>query len=150
MKTYGGVFYSVLTVPEFEDPIETLDDLVAASESGHHSVVTLSGSSYLDMFVRAECELLDGECSDYYRIGQNMNRTALDIQFPESTAKGIQLINESKGKQIIFINTYVSLQFNVRSGATREMHISSETLMIDQMAMGLQRGSPLLNAMNKA
>lgn len=142
MKTYSGVFYSVLTLPDFKDPIETLKDLVIAAESGDYQVVTFPMSFYRELFVGAEC------CGDYYRIGQNMKST--DIQFPESTAQGIEMINDSNEKTFIFINTHVSLTFGVRSNAIIHMHISSEALMIDHMAMALQRGSPLLNAMNNA
>lgn len=45
MKTYGGVFYSVLTLPVYKDPIETLVDLERVVLNGEYDVFTYPQSS---------------------------------------------------------------------------------------------------------
>ncbi|CAG2105347.1 unnamed protein product [Medioppia subpectinata] len=126
------------------DPIETLDDLVGAAESGKYGIITLSNSAYYDTFALAEC------CGAYHTIGEAIKTTEQAIKAPDTTAQGIQLIIDRSDDRygIIFINTHISLAHGVRSGATVDMHISAETLMMDHMGMALQKGSPLLNHMN--
>ncbi|XP_054168915.1 glutamate receptor ionotropic, delta-1-like [Oppia nitens] len=151
MKTYSGIFFSILTVPEYDEPIESLDDLVRASKlADRYSVITVPNSAYFDLFVRSSC------CSDYYYIGKNINKTSRELLMPGSTNTGIDRINEGGGGQgaakrnVIFIYTSVPIFYGIRKYAKVEMHVSSETLMMDQMAMALQKGSPLLRSMNKA
>ena len=144
MKTYSGIFFSVLSVPQYEDPIETLDDLERVAKSKEYDIVTAPNTFYYDMFTKAKC------CGPYYSIGNAIKGT--DVQMPDSTEMGIDLINDAAkhAHSIIFIYSQVSLFFGLRSYATVEMLVSSETLMMDQMAMALQKGSPLLLAMNQA
>src|SRR5882724_5388075 len=121
MKTYSGIFYSVLTLPEYKEPIETLDDLEKAAKSGEHSIITVPNSFYYDLFVHSPC------CGAYHTIGLNIKRTERDIHLPKGTQKGIELINEAvrQERSIIFIYTDVSLTFGVRTYGMVEMHISS-------------------------
>ena len=144
MKTYSGIFFSVLTVPVYENPIETLDDLKMVAEIGDYSIVTTPETYYYDLFVKAQC------CGSYHTIGTAINRSVQLM--PESAKTGIELINREALEQhnIIFIYSQISLFFSLRSYASVNMHISSETLLLDQMAMALQKGSPLLVSMNQA
>ena len=144
MNTYSGIFFSVLTVPKYEEPIKTLKDLERVAKRGDYEVVTTLNTFYYDLFVKAEC------CGPYHTIGKAIKKTNLPL--PENTRSGIELVDREAldHNRVIFIEAYVSLFFGVRTYATIEMHISSETLMMDQMAMALQKGSPLLETMNKA
>ncbi|XP_054158638.1 glutamate receptor-like [Oppia nitens] len=146
MKAYSAKFYSILTLPEHRDPIETLDDLERAAVSGQYDIITYAQSYYHDVFALADC------CSgSYYHIGQNMLAVSR-LPAPETADQGIDLINNYSGgggggpddRGVIFVNTVVSLWFAVRSGAKRAMHISGETLMMDHMGMAFRKGSPLI------
>lgn len=143
MDSYKGLFYSVLTIPQYAAPIDTLDDLERAATSGEHTIVTMPNTFYYDMFADAQC------CGAYYKIGERIKKAH---HMPENTEAAIDMINQAFGQQksVIFIYTSVSLLFAARTFAKIDMHVSSETLMMDQMAMALQKGSPLLNTMNKA
>ncbi|CAG2166371.1 unnamed protein product [Oppiella nova] len=130
-----------------KDAIETLEDLTKAAKSSEYSIVTVPNSFYYELFIHnSPC------CGAYHTIGTNINRSMTEFQLPASTQMGIELISEAirHNKIVIFIYTSVPLMFGIRTYATVEMYISSETLMMDQMAMALPKGSPLLRSMNKA
>ena len=84
-----------------------------------------------------------------YKIGERIKKVE---HLPENTEMGIEMINNAfaRQKSVIFIYTQTSLFFATRTFAKMDMHISAETLMMDQMAMALQKGSPLLDTMNNA
>jgi len=142
MKTYGGVFYSVLTLPVYKDPIDTLEDLERVALSGEYDIVTYPDSYYYQFFVEAKC------CDSYYKIGRAMKNSR--IKMPNNLDLGIILVENSRSmdKQVIFINAKSSLMYGMKSNATMEMHISSEVFTLDHSAMALQKGSPLLDSMN--
>ena len=146
MKTYSGIFYSVLTLPEYKEPIETLDDLEKAAKSGEHSIITVPNSFYYDLFVHSPC------CGAYYTIGRNIEQTIAQTHIPLTLQGVIQMINEGidQERSVIYIDIDNILVFGIRSHATVEMYVSTETLTMDQMAMALPKGSPLLKPMNKA
>jgi hypothetical protein len=66
MKTYGGVFYSALTLPLYKDPIEIIEDLEKVALNREYHIVTYLKSCYYQFFVNAEC------CDAFYAIGQQM------------------------------------------------------------------------------
>lgn len=72
-NSYGGCFYSILALPEFEPPIDLLDDLerIANSKDDEKGgrLVTFEDSSYLEMFLSSGPE--DGIL---FAIGRHMNR----------------------------------------------------------------------------
>ena len=68
-NSYGGRFYSILTLPEFEPPIDTLTDIERIAQNDQGSLQTFHDSSYLQMFLTAK-----PEDSILYTIGQHMNR----------------------------------------------------------------------------
>lgn len=68
-NSYGGRFYSILALPEFEPPIDTLAALEAIARSDSGQLITFDDSSYLAMFQGAAPE--DGVI---YEIGRHMNR----------------------------------------------------------------------------
>ena len=62
MQSYSGIFYSVLTIPIYKEPIETVDDLERAAMNGEHTIITLPNTFYYDLFAEAQC------CGAYYRV----------------------------------------------------------------------------------
>lgn len=68
-NSYGGCFYSILAVPEFEAPVDTLSDLETIANSDSGRLVTFADSSYLEMFVNSTSA--DGV---FYTVGMHMNR----------------------------------------------------------------------------
>ena len=106
MKTYSGVFFSVLTIPEYEEPIETLDDLERVAISGEYDIMTAPNTFYYDLFVKAEH-------GPYHTIGEAIKRVDMH---PDSTQLGIELINKGalEHHNIIFIYSQVSLIFRAQ------------------------------------
>jgi hypothetical protein len=144
MKTYGGVFYSDVTLPAYKDPIETVADLEKAALSDEYHIVTYPHSYYYQFFANSEC------CDAYYTIGEALNNSL--IEMPKDLDVGIVLVENSRfmDRKVIFINTYNSLIFGMRSNASIAMHVSHEVFTIDFTAMALQKGSPLIDSMNVA
>jgi hypothetical protein len=142
MKTYGGVFYSALTLPLYKDPIEIIEDLEKVALNREYHIVTYLKSCYYQFFVNAEC------CDAFYAIGQAMKNSL--IEMPTERESAINLVENSRfmDKNVILIDTFDPLSFALRSFASIQMHISSEVLMIDQLAMALQKGSLLLEPMD--
>ena len=144
MKTYGGVFYSVLTLPEYEDPIETLTDLERVATNKEYDIFTYRRSYYFDYFTNAEC------CDAYHKIGQSLLDSHIDM--PSDLRAAIEAVEDSRhlAKSKILIMTYQAIAFGIRSFSSVDMHLSSDALMIDQIAMAVQKGSALLQPINKA
>lgn len=66
---YNSVFFSLLTVPEYRNPINTIDDLLNSIRDDNYAVITLQNSSYLKEFnVAKPIDRI------YYEIGRNINR----------------------------------------------------------------------------
>ena len=68
MKSYGGVFFSVLTVPKLESTIDTMEDLVMAAKSGQYDIILHRQSLFTKFLKDTEC------CDDYYIIGRAIKR----------------------------------------------------------------------------
>lgn len=71
-NSYSGCFYSILAIPEFELPIDTIADIQKISQSDRGYIITLTDSSYLQMFLTSV-----KEGGIFHLIGQHMNRYAL-------------------------------------------------------------------------
>ncbi len=142
MRTYGGIFYSVLTLPLYKDPIETIEDLEKVALNKEYHIVTYLRSYYYQFFVNAEC------CDAFYAIGRQMKNSF--IEMPTERESAINLVENSRfmDKNVILIDTYDPFTFALRSFASIQMHMSSEVLMMDQLAMALQKGSLLLEPMD--
>lgn len=66
---YSSSFYSLLTLPEYSDTIDSLADLEEAAVHDTHNIVTWKDSSYLSEFMYAtNSNRLN------YAIGQHINR----------------------------------------------------------------------------
>jgi hypothetical protein len=87
MKTYGGVFYSALTLPLYKDPIEIIEDLEKVALNREYHIVTYLKSCYYQFFVNAEC------CDAFYAIGQAMKNSL--IEMPTERESAINLVEGS-------------------------------------------------------
>ncbi len=109
-----------------------------------HHIVTYLKSYYYKFFVNAE------SCDAFYAIGQQIKSWL--IEMPTETESAINLVENSRfmDKNVILIDTYGSLTFALRSFTSIQMHMSLEVLMMDQLAMALQKGSLVLEPMDIA
>lgn len=67
--SYGGRFYSILAVPAFESPIDTVEDVIELARADRGFLVTIDHSSYLDTFLTSQADK-----GIYYLIGRHMAR----------------------------------------------------------------------------
>ena len=67
--SYTSSFYSILTLPEYEPPVDYIEDILDIATTDKAQLITLKGSSYYADFVFAK-----PETTAYYLIGKHMNR----------------------------------------------------------------------------
>ena len=68
-NSYGSCFYSILAVPEFERPIDRIEDILKIAQTDRGFLVTIRHSSYLDTFLSSQPDM-----GIYYLIGRHMAR----------------------------------------------------------------------------
>lgn len=66
---YTGNFYSFLTKPDYEKPIDTLNDLSEVAAAGTHKIFTVENASFLHYLIHAE-----PTNKRFYPIGKNINK----------------------------------------------------------------------------
>ena len=130
-----------MSIPEYEEPIVTLEDLASAANDGYHDILLLKDTSYYDSFVNTPC------CGPYHDVGKGIVNSLLPM--PEIGEQAIAQMGTETTRHIIFLDDIINLFLLRRTCATVPMYISPETLFVDHMGMALQKGSPLLRTMNK-
>lgn len=129
MKCYSGVFVSLITVPAWEDPIETIQDIEILLDKNDCIIYT---ARYLyDIAINAQC------CSFEYKLGQNMKRLKLKPNAKRDFLTGVNSINKAKTlltKKFIYITPMTILEYYCRH-YTFAFHISSSNLYMDMVGI---------------
>ncbi|KAH9401370.1 hypothetical protein TYRP_016754 [Tyrophagus putrescentiae] len=140
---YSSVFYSMLTVPEFDRPIDTQADLarIASSNSGYQ-ILMKAHSGFQQHFQFASASN-DAPTLDRL-IGLHINQTKAKMirtQFElVKTAEERERVVVLGGKLLLSSNRFLF--------ARRPLHIGSEGLGMTYLAVPLAKGSPLLGPFN--
>lgn len=66
---YGSFFYAVLTLPEYESPVDTVEDILQVAENGQHRILVRQNSILLPAFAKAA-----RDDRLFYAIGRHINR----------------------------------------------------------------------------
>ena len=66
---YCASFYSLLTIPKYQKPIDTIGDLLQAAQMGFYKIITVPHGAYYDTFVNSPSAL-----TTLHIIGQHLNR----------------------------------------------------------------------------
>lgn len=140
MKCYSGVFVSLVTIPTWQKPINTVQEIV---ESLNRTVVYTSRFFY-DLAMAAEC------CDSFeYLVGENMRRHKI-----KRASKGNFL--EKMGKfnffdlpvEMIYINSRSIFRFYARYFKS-SFHISSTNLYLDLVGILHQKDALFSAAFSK-
>lgn len=131
---YGGYFYSLITVPEFEPAIDTTEDLLEAISDDRRIILFYTKAIYLHKFYSATPETNNL----YYQIGRHLNRTKQLYNTMEGMIERI----EANPRAILFgTRLYMTVQRYLK--ATLPLHIASETIEPDCLTILLPKKSPL-------
>ncbi|KAJ6222831.1 hypothetical protein RDWZM_001376, partial [Blomia tropicalis] len=137
---YCGQYYSIMTVPEYDRAIDTLQDIERIAKKDHGYLLTAAHSSYLDSFLKATPE--DGIL---YEIGQHMIRTNQVMH--DTDIEATNSIEESR--HTIMISNRLTLAINRRVYATKALHIGTDTLAMDYIAFIMAKKSHLTKPFNR-
>lgn len=66
---YGSVFYSMMTVPKYGKPFDTLDEFVQIAKTDSHYIMLDSKSAFFQKYVNSTPDQ-----TFYYEIGQHIKR----------------------------------------------------------------------------
>ena len=66
-NAYSGVFYSILTIPEYDPPVDTLGDLMKLVKSDKVTIISSAN-------VHHDFEHAGPDNEVYYKIGQHLRR----------------------------------------------------------------------------
>lgn len=139
---YSSVFYSMLTVPEYGRPIDTLVDLAHIASSDSHRILMKAHSGFQQRFQYSSAAK-DAPLIDRL-IGEHINRTKTTMirtQFElVKTAEEQERVVVLGGKLLLTSNRFLF--------ARRPLHIGSEGLGMTYLAVPLAKGSPLLGPFN--
>lgn len=67
---YCTLFFALITVPQYERPIDTREDLLRVAQSDSHFLLTRGHSAFQTMFIYAR----RNQNALFYEIGRHMNR----------------------------------------------------------------------------
>ena len=139
-NAYSSVFYAVLTVPELERPLDTVQQLLRAAQTDSRSIITQQQSAMYASIAEAE----PGGHTLYYALQQHMKRTGAVL-----TSSGSQMIPrieaDPKTVMVTLKNGATVRRF---LSASKRLHISSESLELIDLAWLIPKKSPLRTPFN--
>ena len=138
-NSYGGLFYSILTIPQFDRPIDTADDLLHFLSNPKN--VLLGQILYIDSFVRAMPE----QNWLYHRLGSEYRRKLVVSMTVEHDNANIA----KYAPHFVKIDSIIILQ-GIKARLGDYFHVGSENINQDYKALGIPKHSPLLQPFNMA
>lgn len=133
-------FYSILAVPKFASPIDTVEDLLAAIGDDSHFIITKDQSSMLNSYLYSK-----PENPIHYAIGQHINRTK-QLMFG-NMPELIPRVESSSS--VIAIASRTNIIIRQQLYASKPLHIGSGFTDQDYLALVLPKKSPLMRPFNE-
>lgn len=131
---YCSVFYSILTVPRYERPIDTIENIAQIARSDSHFILVRRQSTYSRRFTHAS-----PDAGLFYAIGQHIRRTRREL---DASVENVIDIVENDPRNVV-IRSRLTLVVQRLFYASKKLHIGSESLDSDLIAFMLPKGSPL-------
>jgi len=150
---YSSIFYSILTIPIYDKPIDTIDDLVRVAKSDSHYLLLKGNSFYYTLFSKAKPRY-----TLFYTIRLHFERYILSevraifiviLTITILRTKRKMIYNESEIELIesnpknIVIATRTFLIANRQVYANKPLHIAKESIGFDLVGPMLPKKSPL-------
>ncbi|XP_075675907.1 ionotropic receptor 60e [Dermatophagoides pteronyssinus] len=138
---YCASFYSILTIPEYERPMDTTNDILKALQDDYFKIICLKFSSYYDLFVDSPKDL-----TTLYMIGQHLKRSKENMT--ESTEEGIDIVQNDPNGRYIYIDSKLTLSFLSKLIAKKPLHVGQGSFGVDFISVALAKHSPFGNVID--
>lgn len=135
-------------MPTYLPPVDSPADLLQVAQSDSHLILTKDETSMLMNFIYARPGT-GGQL--FHAIGVHMNRTARPMI--ETMDDLISTVEEAEGnpsyrKPVVAIATRINLMVRRQLFAKKPLHIGTQGIEQNQIAIPLQRRSPLRKPFN--
>ncbi|KAI2796417.1 hypothetical protein BLOT_015361 [Blomia tropicalis] len=141
--SYSSIFYSILTIPEYEKPIDDIEDALEFMERDSRTTIFTS-AIYYKHFMKAK-----PNNQLYYSLGQYIKNTNNKTIVLKGRVKTL-LFNHLSTIPVIIIQTaYYGAGLQKLCG-TDCFHVSSTDINQDTVSIALPKGSVLLQPFNMA
>lgn len=139
-QIYISIFNSIITVPEYEPPIDKITDLLnAISDDSHYIYMAENFGIFRRAFKRASARN-----RVFHQIGRHLNRTGA----PTFTNDHNLIPTVERNKNVIVLATRRILNA-LKPLASVAMHIGTEVIVPTSTTIAMAKKSPLLEPFNK-
>lgn len=139
---YAGVYYSILTLDQYEEPIDTVAQLEELAFNDRGMIVATKASFF------ATHMLLGAEGGLYYTIGEHMRRNGwmLASTSTSTTIEPLQVVIEEHREHVVFLTQkmYGYSRICLRRWNPRRFHFSREKLITLYQGFVFGRNSNLI------
>lgn len=139
--SYSSAFYSILTVPEYELPVDSVEDLSSIARSDSRTLLVKENSSNWLNFMSAD----PSTNRVYHTIGMHLNRSG--DRFTTSLVDVMPKLEVPSSKYVLLANRIV-LQIYRHQFSNKSMHIGKENLGIELTGYIFRKRSPLRGPFN--
>ncbi|KAJ6221970.1 hypothetical protein RDWZM_000515 [Blomia tropicalis] len=135
-NSYGSSFYSILTIPEYDLPIDTAMDIYDISLNHRKTLIVRERSASWWQFVHS-----NPSNQIYYQIGKHLNQSK--IRMKTFLKEFMPKLNVPNSPYVVIANRIV-LEIHRIQFATRNLHIGNDNIGLDFMGYIMHRRSPLV------
>lgn len=140
-NVYSSIVYSILTIPEYNPAIDTVQDLVRAATYDTHYVTLKDMTFSHAMTMSAK----PSDHSIFYILKQHIIRT--NGKFMHDIKWFIRLLEGNP--KLVIIGLKISSVSRRYLWASKDLHVSSEALATVYLSWALRKRSPLLQPFNR-
>ena len=143
-RSYGGVFFAFLTVPEFGSVIDSMAQLMSLVKSDQVTIIT--NGLYTKRFIHS-----GPESPVYFDLGLHINRTnPKSFNLYENSVKQLKNLEKLKHPIPVYIQTRILLSSVSYIYGKNKFHVGSENINIDFTGVIMSKRSPLKKHINRA
>ena len=137
-NAYSSIFYSILTVPKYQDSVDSVEDISKIAQSDSRLLFIRDKTSTLNSILKAgrDDEMYHQIRKHFERNKQKMLNIKEEILLVEKSSKNVVLESRS------ILRIYRRMQ------AKKALHIGREYLGLDYISMVFPKRSPLLRPFN--
>lgn len=141
---FSSIIYSVLTIPEYERPIDTLEDLLRVARDRTKSLIVRSNVAQWNEFLQASRANTSAQSKVFRTIGTHLRESTV----PMLTGTLDMIPRVEQNPKIVALGFRIGLEYRRQMYATMALHIGSGYVEQDMFGLALRKGSPLLKPFN--
>lgn len=137
---YGANFYALLTLPQYEQPVDSLEDLFAFLKTGQKTVMVYSKMPGIERYFNTSD--LSDESNYFAPLAQHLNLRKLFYRLDQLVEK----VEENSGNVAIWSRFSLATERYLK--AHLPLHIASVSFEPDRLSWIAQKNSPLIKPFN--